>query len=187
MRAYIVVDESTEDESTNSKIVARLLPSEIRSEIAVVPVGPRSTVVSVARTLLATRYKPLAVLINTKTVDEPSVEIRQEGVEDLVQAAAAGVPFKVLMMVPEFEVLLFKVPEALERVSGQKLSVEDVIVARYQPHKVIQQLGKDDAGFVERVVNELTEEELNVIRESSPINELIDFLTAKVAPTPQLV
>jgi hypothetical protein len=127
-----------------------------------------------------TKRKPLAVLVDTDTVDESAVMHLRQEMEDLLRAVAGGVPFKVFTMVPEIEALLFRVPAALERVTQQKLSADNMALSRYQPRQAIIQLSQNKRAILDQILNELTPEELNVLRETSPIKELIEFLTQHI-------
>lgn len=175
MNAYIVVEGLTD-----LNIVLSLLPQEIQQQTVVVPAGGRANLTSVARTLLVTKRKPLAVLADADTVDESSVLALRRETEELLRAVSGGVPFKVFMMVPEIEALLFRVSTAVQRITGQPLSADNMALSRYKPQQVILQLGQNKSAIIEQIVNGLTEEELNVIRETSPIRELIAFLSEKV-------
>ena len=180
MKAYVVVEGLSD-----AKLITSLIPQQIQQQTTVVPAGGRNNLTSAARTLLVTRRKPLAVLVDADTVDESSVlDLRRE-TEEWIRAVSGGVPFKVFMMVPEIEALLFRVPVAIERITGQPLSADNMALSRYKPHQVIQQLGPDKSVIIEQVVNGLTDEEVNVIRETSPIKELIEFLSEKVVPKQQ--
>jgi hypothetical protein len=180
MKAYVVVEGLTD-----VKLITSLLPQEIQQQTTLVPAGGRTNLTSVARTLLVTKRKPLAVLVDADTVDETSVlELRRE-TEELLRAVSGGVPFKVFMMVPEIEALLFRVPAAVERITGLQLSADNMALSRYNPHQVILQLGQNKSVIIEQIVNGLTAEELNRIRETSPIKELIEFLSEKVVPKQQ--
>ncbi len=177
MKAYVVVEGPTD-----VSLITRLLPHEVQQQTAVVPAGGRANLTSAARTLLVTRRKPLAVLADADTVDESAVlDLRRE-TEQWIRAVSGGVPFKVFMMVPEIEALLFRVPAAVERITGQQLSADSIAQSRYRPGRAILQLGQDKSGIIEQVVNGLTEEEVNVIRAASPIKELINFLSEQVVP-----
>jgi hypothetical protein len=180
MKAYVVVEGLTD-----AKLLSNLLPPAILQHSAIVEAGGRANLTSAARTLLVTRRKPLAVLVDADTVDESSVlDLRRE-TEEWIRGVSGGVPFKVFMMVPEIEALLFRAPAAVERITGQQLSADNMTLAKYKPHQVILQLGQNKTEIIEQIINGLTAEELHAIRETSPIKELIVFLSEKVATKQQ--
>jgi len=182
MKAYVVMEGLT-----NVQLITNLVPQDIRPQITVVPVGERANLSSVARTLLVIRRKPVAALVNANTVDEKSVLEKRQETEGLLRAMSGGVPFKVFMMVPEIETLLFNAPEAIERITGQQLSADNLALSRHNPRQVILQLGQNKSDIIEQIVSGLTTEDLSLIRESSPMRELIEFLSEKLAPQPQTV
>ena len=84
-------------------------------------------------------------------------------------------------MVPEIEVLFFLAPHVLERLTGQKLSPEIVTVARTNPKQALKQLFNDKAASsIAQLAGEMTEDELDAIRETAPAKELIGFLTEAI-------
>lgn len=180
MKAYVVVEGLTD-----IKLITSLLPQEIQQHTTVVPAGGRTNLASVARTLLVTRRKPLAVLVDADTVDETLVLELRRDTEALLRAVSGGVPFKVFMMVPDIEALLFRVPAAVERITGQRVSADNMALFRNQLSQVILQLGQGKGVIIEQIVNGLTAEDLDLIRETSPIKELIEFLSEKVIPKQQ--
>ena len=104
MNAFLVVKDIAD-----VKLVTSLLPPEIQRQITVVAAGDRSNLTSVARTLLVTKRKPLAVLVNAGPVDGNSALGLRRETEELLRAVSGGVPFKVFMMMPEIEAMLFTV------------------------------------------------------------------------------
>ncbi len=180
MKCYVVVEGPTD-----AGLITRLLPVEIQQQAAVVLAGGRANLASVARTLLVTRRKPLAVLVDADTVDQSTAIQARRDIEGLVRAASGGIPFKVIMLVPEMEGLLFRAPEALERITGQPLSADTLALARYNPLQAIMQLGPGKSAILEQVVKGLTDEDVDAIRDAAPIKELIEFLTETVAPKHQ--
>lgn len=176
MNAYVVVEGPTA-----ANLLTRLLPHELQQQTAIVPAGGRTNLTSVARTLLVMKQKPLAVLLDADSVDESAVRQKRLETEELIRAISGGVPFKVFMIVPELEALLFAVPAALERIAGRKLSPDTLALSRYNPRRAILQLGQGPSDIIEQVIHGLTADEVNVIRQVSPIQELIQFLAERVA------
>ncbi len=180
MRAYVVAEGPTD-----ILFLKALIPAEIQSQTAFVAGNSRTNLASVARTLLVTRHKPLAVLADADSVDGSAVLERRRQMEELVREVSGGVPVRVFVISPEIETLLLHVPAALERITGHKLTTENLALARYRPGKVVQQLGQDKAVTIDQIVRSLSPEELNTLREASPIKELITFLAEHAAPKQQ--
>ena len=181
MKAYVVVEGPAD-----VKLITCLLPQEIQRQVAVVSASGRSNLTSVARTILVTRRKPLVILRDADNIDQSSTEHLRSETEEFVRAVSVGIPFKVFLIVPEIEALLFTVPAALERLTGQQLSPGDLALAKFRPKQVIMKLGLSNTSGIEQIVKGLTEQERNEIREVSPIKEMIDFLSEVTLAMPQL-
>ncbi len=176
MRAYLLVEGETD-----LVLFERLLPPEIRRETSIVVVGGRSSIASMARSLMIARGKPVALVADADTVERNAVEQRFQALDELVGSAAAGVPYKVIVAVPEIESWFFAVPGALERLSGTTLTPEQIELGMLRPREVLRQLFQDRMPpHFHRLVGELTESEVQTLRETEPRKELIEFLTEQV-------
>lgn len=180
MNAYIVVEGNTD-----ATLITKLLPAEIQQQTAVVVGGGRANLTSSARTLLVTKRKPLALLIDSDTLDENSVVERRRETEGLLRAVSGGVPFKVFVIVPAIEALLFRVSAAVERITGKKFSAENLALSRFQPQQAILQLGQNKSELFEQIIDGLSSEDLDQLRGTSPIKELIEFLAEMLLPALQ--
>ena len=174
MKAYLLVEGQTD-----LALFERLLPPEIRPETSIVAVGGRSSIASMARSLMIARRKPVALVADADTVERNAVEQRFQALDELVGSAAAGVSYKVIVAVPEIESWFFAVPGVLERLSGKTLSPEQIELGMLRPREVLRQLFQDRVSFY-RLVGELTESEVQTLRETEPRKELIEFLTEQV-------
>jgi hypothetical protein len=176
LKVYLLVEGDSD-----LALFQRLLPSEIQPETTIVAAGGRSNITSKARSLMVTRRRPLALVTDADTVEKDAVEQRLETLEELVRSATAGVPYKVILAVPEIESWFFAVPEFLERLSGQKLSPEQRELGELRPKEVLRQLFKDQGPlFVYELASKLTEPEVKKLQETPPRKELIEFLTEQV-------
>lgn len=176
MRAYLLVEGETD-----LALFERLLPPQILPETSIVAVGGRSSIASMARSLMIARGKPVALVADADTVERNAVEQRFQALDELVGSAAAGVPYKVIVAVPEIESWFFAVPGVLERLSGKTLSPEQLELGTLRPKEVLRQLFKDRVPpHFYRLVGELTESEIQTLRETEPRKELIEFLTEQV-------
>lgn len=181
MKAYLILEGDSE-----LALVRRLLPSEIQSDISIVTAGGRSNIASKARSLMVMRRKPVALVTDADAIDKDAVEQRRRTLEDLMRSATTGVPYKVVLAVPEIESWLFVVPDVLERMSGKKLSNDQRELGDLRPKKVIQQLFENQRSVsVAELASNLTDPELQALRETEPRKELIDFLSEAVKKEPQ--
>lgn len=181
MKTYLLVEGQSD-----LAFFRRLLPPDIQPQTTIVTAGGRSNITSIARSLMVTRRRPLALVTDSDAVEKAAVEQRLRTLDELVGSATAGVPYKVILAVPEIESWFFAVPEVLERLSGQKLSTEQRELGKLRPKEVLRQLFKDPGLlFVDKLAGALTESEVKTLRESEPRKELIEFLTEQVRKKPE--
>lgn len=171
MNAYVVVEGLTD-----SKLIASLVPHDFQRQITIVPAG-RGGLTSMARTLLVSRRKPVVVVADSDTTDEHSMRQLRREMEELIRAVAGGIPFKVILMVPEIESLFFRAPAAVERVAGRSLTAEQLAMANFKPSAVIRQFGQTESGAFDQIVSGLTPDEIDLLRDAVPIKQLIEFLS----------
>src|SRR5438270_13493128 len=119
MKAYVVVKGETQ-----AAILRALLPASLLEEAALVPAGERSTIVSVARTLLVTRRKPVALLRNSDSNDEGMIQERMQITKELLNMAAAGIPTRVIPLIPHMEAIFFQAPGLIEKLFGEPIPGE---------------------------------------------------------------
>ena len=76
---------------------------------------------SLARSLLVRRKCPVAVLMDSGSVDPDVIEERQQTTEDFIRAADASIPVKVVTAMPEIEAWFLATPETMEHIVEQSL------------------------------------------------------------------
>ena len=153
----------------------RLLPADLKSVTTIVTSGGRSNIVSKARSLMVTKRKPLVLVTDANVIEKDAVEQRHQSLHELLRSATAGVPFKVVLAVPEIESWFFDVPEVVERLSGKQLSLEQRQLGEIRPKEALSQIFKAQVS-VAHLADELTEKEVQALRESYPRKDLIEFL-----------
>jgi hypothetical protein len=183
VKAFVIVKGQTDVE-----ILKALLPHEIVDSISTVTAGERSNLTSVARTLLVTQHKPVAILVKAESQDETLIQQQRQTTEDLVKAVSGKVPVKVILLVPEIEIVFFQAPRVIERVFGPALPDELVILARDNPKAALSQLfARKMPGphNLRAVLDRLDDEDIESLRSTPPIRELITFLTETANRPPQ--
>ena len=138
MKVYLLVEGNSDQ-----ALFQRLLPPEIQPEITIVAAGGRSNITSIARSLMVTRRRPLALVADADTAEKDAIEQRFQILDELVRSVNAGIPYKIILAVPEIESWFFEVPELLERLSGKKLSPEQQELGELRPKEVLRQIFKD--------------------------------------------
>ena len=172
MRLMIVV-EGTADVA----ILRAVLPPGIVGVCDIYVSGPRSTLVSFARTLLVKYHQPVAVLVDTGSLD-PSVILETTSTERLLEAVAAGTPFKVVYCVPELEAVFFNAPSDLKRIFPNYQEGVYRMFAKTSPKEALEALFENGGGpkNLGEFLDHLTSEVAERLRRADPVHQLMDFI-----------
>jgi hypothetical protein len=139
--------------------------------------GPSSSLYAAARTLLAVRSEPVALVLDANSTDPEAEGRRRQTAEEVVGEAAGAAPLRVLVAVPALEALLFLRPAAVERAFGPV--AEDLLeLGRLSPRDALKKLDPNGSEYHAsyRLVTVLDDEDVASLREVSPIRELLEFL-----------
>lgn len=79
----------------------------------VIAAGGRSSVASIAKSLLVARHTPVALLMDAESLDADYVRQQERTYYDLLYPVSAHLPFRVFFAVPELEVVFFEVSQVL--------------------------------------------------------------------------
>ena len=182
MKAYVIVQGMTV-----VAVVRAVVPPELLAEAALTPADERAIPISMARTLVATRRKPLAMLINTDSVAERIIQEQVQGARELLQMAAGRIPTRVIPLIPSVEAVFFMAEGLLERVLCQPLSEEMRLLGRSSPKEALELLFARSSGpkTIPALLDGLDDEGVAALRATPPFRELIAFLEGVVNPQPE--
>ncbi|MBY0232583.1 MAG: DUF4276 family protein [Gemmataceae bacterium] len=171
-RAYVFVEGASD-----AAILKRVLPHGLLEGVEVVA-ATAGGLLSLARTVLVRRRKPVAVLMDADTTDPDLIRERRAETEGLVRMVAGSTPFKLVTVVPEIEAWFFAAPESVERVLGQPVPPEFVLLGKRDPKGVLQVLaGKAGVPWdAAKAVDLLDERDLERLRALPEVVELVRFL-----------
>jgi hypothetical protein len=141
--------------------------------------APSSSLYSAARTLLAVRDEPVALLLDADSTDPEAVARRRSSAEEVVGDVASAAPLRVLVAVPALEALLFLGPDPVERAFGAVAGDERLLeLGRMNPREALKRL--DPAGHwwtaSLNLVRALNDGDIADLRSAPPIHELLEFL-----------
>ncbi len=171
-KAYVVVEGMTD-----AAILRALLPVDLMQHVALTPAGGRSNITSIARTLLVSRRKPVAILVDTDSVDERIIQDRLRSTQELLKAVAGGIPTRVILLIPSIESIFFA-GGVLPKFYGDPLPEEVRVLARSSPKEALERLFARPGGpkNLQALRDNFGDDELAAIRATLPIRELIAFL-----------
>jgi hypothetical protein len=163
-------------------LLATLLAEEQhRDNIEVRVVRNLTAGYSVPRTMLAVERKPVAVVINAQSPEPEAASERKRRAEEVIGDVAAGVPFRVIVAVPELEILFFRRLDLLRRVLT---GVDDHLIelAELSPRRAIAKLTPgepyEQARF--RILRAMDDDDVKALRETDLIKDLLDFIRMTV-------
>jgi hypothetical protein len=139
-----------------------------------------------ARTLLADRGQPVALVINVHTTYPSLITEQRLTSEDLVGPMSRRTSFCLLMAVPSLQALLFTRPNLIARAFGD--GADDgghlLELGRLSPQYAYKRLdpgGDEDATFL-KLFQALDDDDIAALRQESPVRELIAFVTEVGSP-----
>jgi hypothetical protein len=125
---------------SDAEFLRRILAKELIQDAEIVVAGGRRGIPSLARSVLVTRRRPIAVVIDADSNDAEMIQEQRDDMEDLIRAADSSVPVKVIAAVPAIEAWLFAAPGAIARVAGGPLSAEIVNLSKTDPKGALEHL-----------------------------------------------
>ncbi len=175
MKSYVVV-EGTFDAELMTRLVAAFLPGQ---EVVVAEAGGRSSAVSLARSLLVTRNRPVLLAVDADTIDPQATRETKQDLDSLFGMAADPSLWRVVLFEPVIEVTLLSDVRFAEVLFKAKLTPEQRALIRYDPKRVLAELSRrhwnSENGSL--VVQRLAGLDLTPLAETPAIREILEFLT----------
>lgn len=131
----------------DEQLLTTVLPGELLNDVKVVSAGGVSAVKSLARSLVVRRQVPVVIVVDADSVVPELVQELLKDIEEIVESVAINTPVKVIAAVPDMETIFF-----------QLLSKSEKIAHRSQ------------------IITQLTQEDIEILRSSSVMQEIIHFL-----------
>jgi hypothetical protein len=179
MIAYIV-SEGLFD----AQLLKGVLPGELLENVEIVPAGGVSAAKSLARSLLVRRQVPVAIVVDADSVAPDLVQERIKNIEEIVESVSVNTPVKVILAVPELEIIFFQDSLLLSHLLGYVPSQDILNLAAFQPRKALEQLLSQSEKYHSRsqIVNQLANEDIEILRKAPVIQEVIHFLQSVREP-----
>jgi hypothetical protein len=173
MTAHILTDSDF-----IAALLKRLLSAEERADIGIRAIDELSSMYSLARTWLASDREPVAVVIDADTPSPQGVARWRQSVEEVIGDAAGGVPYKVIIAVPEIEALFFERPEVLRRRFDGAVTDHLLELAQFSARGALRKLAADGDHEKLRwhILKTLTAEDVAALRQSDLIQEVLGFI-----------
>jgi hypothetical protein len=159
-----------------------LADEEKRDGIEIGVVSGLSSGYSFARTMLAVKRIPVAIVIDADSPEEEVAPERRRNAEEVLGDAASGVPFRVIVAIPELEILFFTRPQLLKKVYGKKVTTLITELGQVSPRRALQKLDPDLSyeHLRFKILKAMDDVDINALRATALIEELLSFLREAV-------
>lgn len=174
MRKLNVVTEGPNDEA----LLRLLLPRAANGhsvEIILRSGRGWSEAESLASSVLAGLREPVVLVVDADTRDERLIEERRRDLSDLLGMHGPESMWRVILMVPEMEALLFRDPSLLRSALGLELDERLLYRAKFEPRTVLEELLARVGLSYQQLLARLESSDLSIILEASEIRQIMDF------------
>lgn len=171
-QAYIVTESNDA-----ALLLKQLIPERVSSTIKFIPRTDYNWAQSTASTIVTTKQSPLVVVLDAHSVDPEMINDRRVSNEELLRFSAIA-PFKVILAVPEIEILLFQDREVVEELFDQEISEVDWARAEFIPRTILQKLltANSHPATLEGLLDRLTPPMMAKLRNHPLLQEVTEFL-----------
>lgn len=160
----------------DSALLKQILPDITTHNQAVGVIAARgySSALAIARSVLLQTGQPALLLIDADTNDLSRIKEKQSFIEDYVRIN--GLSCKVILAVPELEILFFDNKGALEDVLQKEISEDYWNLALLSPRKALEELTGDSREAANRLLSDRRFKDQ--VERTPIINEIKSFLLA---------
>ena len=167
-RAYLVTEGDID-----LAILKRVLPEAVATPVQFVAGRGLDSARSLARSLLASRHRPVALVVDADTDEQLAVQERVDFLNDYLQQGAGATRFEVFAAVPEIEVLFFEDRAYVEEISQEHFSERTWELAKRHPKDCLS-----GGPTIETLLADLPSETLHKIQRHPLVCDLTEFLSS---------
>lgn len=173
IQAYVVTEGKTDVE-----LLKRVLPVRIVQATEFVPGHGMDSARSLARSILASKRLPVALVVDADTDDERAVREREGFLDYYLRQAAAGIQFRVFTAIPEIEAVFFEDQSFVEEITRQSFSPADWELAKRHPKEFLLRGIPDGPVASQAVLEGLSEKTVLAIQQHPLVRGLAEFLSS---------
>jgi hypothetical protein len=170
--SYIIVEGPTD-----IQVLTRILPKAVLDNVRLVDGKGKYGAESLARSVAATRDVPVVLLIDADTTDETLITQKRQDVRFMVRQTSTGAPFHLLLAIPTIETVFFTDRVLLEQLIDRHLTDLEWQLGQRQPKDLLESVTGDSRKFMDSVLTQLSEEQVDILRRHPLIIELMAVLT----------
>jgi len=174
MKQAYIITEST----TNQAILKAVLPQAVLNDVDFL-VG-RYSAQSLARTILATKQIPVALVVDAHTTTDTVIREQLDFLRYSLGQASFGIKFKVFMAIPEIEILLIQDLDLIRQLTSRvKFSAIEIEFANLQPKKfLLSILGHAEPYNIalQNLLKQASERTIEIVQKYPLVTQLSEFL-----------
>jgi hypothetical protein len=167
----------------DAAILQKILPEPMLQSVQFVNGKSEYGAESMARKLLSSKRSPVVLVMDSKTNDAALIEERRSDLGFLMRQAAAGVPFKMAIAIPEIEVVFFHDRTMLETMIQQSLTDLEWQLAQHHPKDLLGTLPSGVDNFVETALASMSDSTIQTLRHHPLMQEIMSFLSQQIVET----
>ena len=142
--------------------------------------GRVSSACSLARSVLAVKQRPVVLVLDTDTTDEPVIREQKLIFQELLDYASPGLCFEVCMAVPETEILLVRDRQLVEKLAATRFSDTEWKQAERNPGKFLSDVLGGNGQCAEKIIGNWDQEAIRLMREHPLVKDIHRFLSSVI-------
>lgn len=156
-------------------LLEKMLPPEFVSKTKFIVSEGYNTAISKARSILVTSEIPVYILVDSDTTDLNTIDEKKDYINQMLSQVSVSDRFKVLMSIPETEILLFYDKSIFESLFSVKVDDKQWEHAKHEPKRTLMGLIKNfDSKYMYQILNnKLTDDMAKKLRENEIIQNII--------------
>ncbi|BAZ10413.1 hypothetical protein NIES4071_22280 [Calothrix sp. NIES-4071] len=132
---------------------------------------------SMATTILLADRIPVVLIVDTRADDKDIVVEKFNDINFLMRQSSPGVPYKIVMAVPEIEVVLLQNRDLIEKIIGQHFTDLEWEFACCHPKRFLSRFLGDKSQYIQTIFENMNAVELSQLQQHPIMAEITNFLS----------
>jgi len=164
-----------------------VLPSRLLDHSEIIAGAGRYSAQSLARSILATKQLPVALIVDADTTSKRAIKEQYDLLLANLGQASPGVQYKVLLAIPEIEILFVQDWDYIEKAGGTTVSSLQKELTQLYPKKILVEIfnNKPYKFVLRQLLDNMDDRIIQTIRKYPLIDELVMFLESVVNQNPE--
>ncbi|MEH2067581.1 MAG: hypothetical protein V7K47_05325 [Nostoc sp.] len=173
--AYMITEGDTDIE-----IFQKLLPKNLSQDIQFIAGEGSYRARSLASSLLATRKKPVALVLDADTDNKSQISEKHDLINYVLNQASSGITYQVFIAVPELEIVFLEDKLLIEKIAKRQFNDLEWQLAQRNPKDFLKTVFGNNKQINSRIFKNINEKEINILQQHPLIQEIINFLLSLI-------